>query len=81
MAQLAKGSCEAKIPQLEQALGDVRSALALIAQQLAHIDFLEETIEQLSAQIAERMRPFGETHRLGRLETIPRWEGARRRRY
>ena len=41
----------------------------LIAQQLAHIDFLEETIEQLSAEIAERMRPFEEA--VERLETIP----------
>ena len=41
----------------------------LIAQQLAHIDFLEETLERLSAQIAERMRPFGGA--IERLETIP----------
>ena len=34
-----------------------------------HIDFLDETIEQLSAEIAERMHPFEEA--VERLETIP----------
>jgi transposase len=71
MAQLARGKLRAKIPQLEQALRGCFGAHQrfLIAQQLAHIDFLEETIEQLSAQIAQRMRPFGEA--IERLETIP----------
>jgi transposase len=71
MAQLARGKLRAKIPQLEQALRGCFGAHQrfLIAQQLAHIDFLEETIEQLSAEIAERMRPFGEA--IERLETIP----------
>jgi transposase len=71
MAQLARGKLRAKIPQLEQALRGCFGAHQrfLIAQQLAHIDFLEETIERLSAEIAERMRPFGEA--LERLETIP----------
>ena len=50
--------------------GMLRSAPALShrPEQLAHIDFLEETIEQLSAEIAERMRPLEEA--LERLETI-----------
>jgi transposase len=71
MAQLAKGKLRAKIPQLERALRGCSGAHQrfLVAQQLAHIDFLEETIEQLSAEIAERMRPFGEA--IERLETIP----------
>jgi transposase len=71
MAQLARGKLRAKIPKLEQALRGCFGAHQrfLIAQQLAHIDFLEETIEQLSVEIAERMRPFGEA--LERLETIP----------
>ena len=70
MAQLARGKLRAKIPKLEQALRGCFAAHQrfLIAQQLAHIDFLEETIEQLSAEIAERMRPFEEA--LERLETI-----------
>jgi transposase len=71
MAQLAVGKLRAKIPQLERALRGCSGAHQrfLIAQQLAHIDFLEETIEQLSAEIAERMRPLEEA--LERLETIP----------
>jgi transposase len=71
MAQLAVGKLRAKIPQLERALRGCSGAHQrfLIAQQLAHIDFLDETIEQLSAQIAERMRPFEEA--VERLETIP----------
>jgi transposase len=72
MAQLARGKLRAKIPQLEQALRGCSGAHQrfLVAQQLAHIDFLDETIEQLSAEIAERMRPFGE-EAIERLETIP----------
>ena len=71
MARLAKGKLRAKIPQLERALRGCFGAHQrfLIAQQLAHIDFLEETIEELSAEIAERMRPLEEA--LERLETIP----------
>jgi transposase len=71
MAQLAVGKLRAKIPQLERALRGCSGAHQrfLIAQQLAHIDFLDETIEQLSAEIAERMRPFEEA--IERLETIP----------
>jgi transposase len=71
MAQLARGKLRAKIPQLEQALRGCFEAHQrfLVAQQLAHIDFLEETIERLSAQIAERVGPFEEA--IERLETIP----------
>jgi transposase len=71
MAQLAKGKLRGKIPQLEQALRGCSGAHQrfLLAQQLAHIDFLEETIERLSTEIAKRMHPFGEA--IERLETIP----------
>jgi transposase len=71
MAQLAVGKLRAKIPQLERALRGCSGAHQrfLMAQQLAHIDFLDETIERLSAEIAERMRPFEEA--VERLETIP----------
>jgi transposase len=77
MAQLAVGKLRAKIPQLERALRGCSGAHQrfLIAQQLAHIDFLEETIEQLSAEIAERMRPFEEA-----LERLGEWGGVQRRR-
>jgi transposase len=41
----------------------------LLAQQLAHIDFLEATIDRVSAEIGERLRPFEEA--ISRLDTIP----------
>jgi transposase len=48
----------------------LRSAPALCRgpEQQAHIDILEESIEQLSAEIGERMRPLEEA--IERLETI-----------
>jgi transposase len=53
MAELAKGRVRSKIPLLEQALtGLVRDHhRCLLAIQLAHIDFLDEQIEALSAAI------------------------------
>ncbi len=71
MAQLARGKLRLKIPQLEQALaGEVGPHQRfLIAQQLAHIDFLDDAIEQANAEIHERMRPYEEE--LNRLDTIP----------
>jgi len=36
---------------------------------LAHIDFLDDSIEQVSAEIAERLRPFEEA--IARLDAIP----------
>jgi transposase len=59
MAQLAKGRLREKIPQLEQALvGDFRAHQRfLVAQQLAHIDYLEGLIDQTSQEIARRLDP------------------------
>lgn len=71
LAQLARGRMREKIPQLERALAGRFGAHQrfLVSQQLAHIDFIDERIEQVSAEIAERMRPFEEE--LARLDTIP----------
>jgi transposase len=71
LAQLARGRLREKIPQLEQALAGQFSAhhRFLIAQQLAHIDFLDASLERLSAEIAERVRPFDAARE--RLSTIP----------
>ena len=60
MAQLAKGRMREKIPQLEAALkgsfgGHQRF---MLAHQLAHIDFLDASIEELNTEIEERMAPF-----------------------
>ena len=59
IAQLAKGKLREKIPLLEQALeGDFRPHQRfLVAQQLAHIDYLEELIERVSAEVTERLEP------------------------
>jgi transposase len=71
LADLARGKLRAKLPQLERALAGSpgRHQHFLLARQLAHIDFLDETLEQVSAEIAERLRPFDEA--LERLDAIP----------
>jgi len=61
MAELAKGRMRDKIPQLEQALkGRFRGHQRfMLAHQLAHIDFLDASIEELNREIKERLAPFG----------------------
>jgi transposase len=70
IADLAKGNLRAKLPQLERALtGKVGAHQRfLIAHQLAHLDGLEELIDQLSQEIAERLRPFQD--KIERLDAI-----------
>ncbi len=62
LAQLARGKMREKLPQLEKALRGQFAAHQrfLVAQQLAHIDGLDDIIERVSAEIAERVRPFEE---------------------
>lgn len=71
MADLAKGRLRQKLPELQQALsGRIDSHQRFIlAQLLAHIDFLDETLEQCSQEIAARLSPVEED--LQRLCTIP----------
>jgi transposase len=71
LAQLARGKLRAKLPELERALHGRVGAhhRFLLAQQLAHIDALDETIAQVSAEIAARLRPVEAL--LARLDTIP----------
>jgi transposase len=71
LAELAKGRLRAKLAELEQALTGSFNAHErfLVARQLAHIDFLDESIEQVSAEVAERLRPIQEA--LDQLDTIP----------
>jgi transposase len=71
LAQLARGRMREKIPQLEHALVGQFSAhhRFLIAQQLAHIDFLDAALERVSAEIGERLRPF--EPQMERVQTIP----------
>src|SRR3989442_681287 len=71
LADLAKGKLRAKLPALRQALeGRFREHHALLVSHLlAHIEYLDETINSLSAEIEERMRPFERQREL--LCTIP----------
>ena len=71
LADLAVGQLRAKIPALQRALtGRVGAHQRfLLAQQLAHIDFLDEQIARLDAEVAERTRPFEDA--IARLDTIP----------
>jgi len=70
LAQLARGRLREKIPQLEQALAGHFGPhhRFILAQQLAHLDFLEESIQQVSREVEERMRPFADL--LARLDEI-----------
>jgi len=71
LAQLAKGQLRNKIHQLERALiGQFGPHQRfLVAQQLAHIDFLDHAIEQVSKEVEAGMRPFEAD--LAHLDTIP----------
>lgn len=71
MAELAQGKLRSKLPELRQALaGQMGSHQRfMLAEQLAHIDDLDETIARLEGEIGERMRPFEEV--IARLDVIP----------
>ena len=57
MAELAKGRLRTKMPELQKALTGVVDDhhRFLLAQQLAHIDFLDEQIVELGEEIARRL--------------------------
>ena len=71
LAQLAQGRLREKIPQLERALvgGVGEHQCFLVAEQLAHIDYLDEAIARVSAEIVARLHP--EDDAIARLDTIP----------
>jgi transposase len=60
LAELARGKLRAKLPALREALEGRFEPLhaLLIGAILAHLDFLDEQIEQLSDAIEEQIRPF-----------------------
>jgi transposase len=70
MAQLARGRLREKLPELERALAGRFGAHQrfLVAQQLAHLDYLDEAIARLSREVAQRVAPFAEA--LARLDGI-----------
>ena len=71
LADLAKGRLRAKLPELERALAGRFGTHQrfMVVRHLAHIDFLEEAIAQVSAEIGERLRPMEEA--IARLDAIP----------
>lgn len=71
LAHLARGRLREKIPELERALTGRFGPHQrfLVAQQLAHFDFLDEASKQVSADIAQRLRPCEVA--VERLDTIP----------
>src|SRR5574341_1042722 len=62
MAELARGRLRHKLPELEKALTGLVEAhhRFLVSQQLAHIDFLDEQIAQISAEIARRIEAMSQ---------------------
>jgi transposase len=71
LAELAQGRLRAKLPALKEALQGrfSRRHALLVGQILAHIDYLDEAIENLSRDVEEAVRPFEEKIEL--LKTIP----------
>jgi transposase len=71
LADLARGRLRSKIPALKEALeGSFSAHHALMASRiLAHIDYLDETIAELSSEIERVLDPFSEEIAL--LDTIP----------
>jgi transposase len=71
MADLAKGRLREKIPHLEQALAGRFGSHQrfMVAQQLAHLDFLDEAIAKVSTEVAERVREHEPA--IAHLDTIP----------
>jgi transposase len=71
LADLARGMLRKKLPALQRALqGRFRPHHAFLLQQvLAKIDFLDETLERLTAEIDRRLVPFEPV--LAALDTIP----------
>ncbi len=71
LADLARGQLRKKLPALRRALvGHFRPVHAFLLQQiLAKIDYLDDTLDQLTAEIDRRIAPFEPM--LTALDTIP----------
>lgn len=71
LADLARGRLRKKLPELRRALaGRFRRHHAFLLEQiLAKIDYLDEMVERLNAELDERLVPFEAV--LTRLDTIP----------
>ena len=70
LADLARGQLRKKIPALRQALeGRFDEHVLVVGRILAHIDYLDEAIDELSAAIEQQLGPFAPAVEL--LCTIP----------
>ncbi|CAN5515829.1 IS110 family transposase [soil metagenome] len=71
LAELARGQLRRKLPQLVAALTGTFGPHQrfLVDRQLAHIAYLDESVAEVSAEIAARLAPFAE--QLARLDSIP----------
>jgi transposase len=71
LAELARGRLRSKIPQLQAALtGRFGPNHALVVGEiLAHLDYIDESLERLQAGIDELIAPFADAR--DRLSTIP----------
>jgi transposase len=71
LAELAKGRLRSKIPALKEALEGNFSAhhAFMVGNILAHVDYLDESVARLSAEIERAITPFCEEVEL--LSTIP----------
>lgn len=71
LSEFAMGKLRRKLPELRRALEGrvLPHHLILIEQILAHVEFLDESIERLGQEIGRRLAPFAEEVQL--LQTIP----------
>lgn len=71
LAELARGQLRKKLPHLVTALTGSFAAHQrfLVSRQLAHIEYLAESVAEVSAEIAARLAPFAE--QLALLDSIP----------
>jgi transposase len=71
LAELAQGKLRRKLPALREALvGRFRKHHGLLVSHLlAHLDYLDEALEDLTTQIEEALRPFAPE--AARLDAIP----------
>jgi transposase len=71
LAELAQGRLREKLPELARALVGRFEAHQrfMVAEQLAHVDYLEAAIARVSAEIRERLGPFEAA--VERLDAIP----------
>jgi hypothetical protein len=76
LAELARGQLRKKLPALREALQGriARHHRLLVAELLAHLDYLDEAIARLSGEVARVVGPFSPL--LALLCTIPGWTGA-----